>query len=588
MRKNQSVQMFFLLLIVWNTALQAQILDRITLTPIPGTQGITPGPGVNLFRKSLPNALLANFNLASAELSNANLAGASFANSNLDFSHAESANLENVDFSGASLRSAYLYRAKLTGARFQNADITNAFFSDVTSRGFSVGQLYSTKNYLEKVLAGNFSRNDFSNGGFRGQTLLIEAASTNFTGADFRNARMGGTYNSAIFRNADFTDAEILRADLTLVTQGGFTADQLYSTASYKQRKLDGIQLSGNDLRGWDFSNQSMVEARLEGVALKLAGSNWSAADLRGAYLTRFRSSGANLRGANLSRAIITDSLFGGADLTNADLRFTFYYGAANSFVGANLTNVDMRGAALPQYVNLDETGIVNRNLIRPDGVLTRLELTSGETRTINDGNYRVSTFSPPLPGIQIKERMQVDEGGTLRMEFGNEPWQSVISFAPNATVELQGNLEVGFAPNLSGLSAYLGRSFQLFDWKNAQRIGEFTVSTPPGWDFSRLYTQGVVRFVQLHGLLADDYNGDHKVDLADFAILKANYGKRGGVSKGDSDRNGRIDLVDFGLLRSQINRDATLAVPEPSTNGWVWAAAALAILCRIRPSAAQ
>jgi ELWxxDGT repeat protein len=44
------------------------------------------------------------------------------------------------------------------------------------------------------------------------------------------------------------------------------------------------------------------------------------------------------------------------------------------------------------------------------------------------------------------------------------------------------------------------------------------------------------------------DLNGDGKIDLSDFGILKANFGTANAL--GDIDRNGRVDLDDFGLLK--------------------------------------
>ena len=41
----------------------------------------------------------------------------------------------------------------------------------------------------------------------------------------------------------------------------GFTASQLYSTASYASGDLTGIGLEGNDLTGWNFANQNLTNA---------------------------------------------------------------------------------------------------------------------------------------------------------------------------------------------------------------------------------------------------------------------------------------------------------------------------------------
>ena len=43
----------------------------------------------------------------------------------------------------------------------------------------------------------------------------------------------------------------------------GFTAAQLYSTASYQAHDLAGIRLSNNILSGWDFAGQNLTGANL-------------------------------------------------------------------------------------------------------------------------------------------------------------------------------------------------------------------------------------------------------------------------------------------------------------------------------------
>ncbi|WP_027481921.1 dockerin type I domain-containing protein [Deinococcus pimensis] len=45
------------------------------------------------------------------------------------------------------------------------------------------------------------------------------------------------------------------------------------------------------------------------------------------------------------------------------------------------------------------------------------------------------------------------------------------------------------------------------------------------------------------------DFNGDGKVDLTDFAILSANYGKSGAGLRGDLNRDGKVDDADLRLF---------------------------------------
>ena len=56
---------------------------------------------------------------------------------------------------------------------------------------------------------------------------------------------------------ADLTDAEVRFASFRDTTSRGFTAAQLYSTASYKAKDLAGIRVGQNDLSGWYVAGHS-------------------------------------------------------------------------------------------------------------------------------------------------------------------------------------------------------------------------------------------------------------------------------------------------------------------------------------------
>jgi uncharacterized protein YjbI with pentapeptide repeats len=61
------------------------------------------------------------------------------------------------------------------------------------------------------------------------------------------------------------------------------TQEQLYATADYQQKSLQGVRLAGNDLSGWDFSGQDLTVAGLSGSNLN--GANLIGANLRNANL---------------------------------------------------------------------------------------------------------------------------------------------------------------------------------------------------------------------------------------------------------------------------------------------------------------
>ena len=147
---------------------------------IPGTAGITPGPGVDL-----SNWNTAPHNLRYADFSGGlDLSGANFSNSWLDNAHFQGANLTgaslyqstltnadlgvanlsnaylddstltNADLSVANLSNAYLFGSTLTNADLGGATVTGANFGGTTSRGFTKEQLYSTASYQAKNLQG--------------------------------------------------------------------------------------------------------------------------------------------------------------------------------------------------------------------------------------------------------------------------------------------------------------------------------------------------------------------------------------------------------------------------------------------------
>ena len=87
-------------------------------------------------------------------------------------------------------------------------------------------------------------------------------------------------FNGSILTDADFSGAVVtgacfpcmaLAAGVGSRRRTGLTKEQLYSTASYQKRNLQGIDLAGNDLTGCDFSGQDLTNANLSGATLKHA-----------------------------------------------------------------------------------------------------------------------------------------------------------------------------------------------------------------------------------------------------------------------------------------------------------------------------
>ena len=109
--------------------------------------------------------------------------------------------------------------------------------------GITLPQLYSTASYQQRNLRGiGLSGHDLTSGDFSGQDL---------TGADFACSTL---------TNANFAGAVITGAAISCTTSRGFTKEQLYSTASYQQKNLQGIGLR---------------HQRPDRLGLQRAGSHW-------------------------------------------------------------------------------------------------------------------------------------------------------------------------------------------------------------------------------------------------------------------------------------------------------------------------
>ena len=140
-------------------------------------------------------------------------------------------------------------------------------------------------------------------------------------------------------------------------------------------------------------------------------------------------------------------------------------------------------------------TGANTANLIQSDGHIAGLDLTAGASLVVRDydGNPSggVAPTTGPLP-ITVDQHFAMGTGGTLRMMFDADAWDSTISFAAGIPVTLGGTLELLFADG-TNLAGQVGRTFKLFDWTGVAPTGAFAVSSPYAWNLSHLYTTGEV-----------------------------------------------------------------------------------------------
>ena len=416
---------------------------------IPGTEQVTPGPGVILDHHELSYADLTNHDLTDSRfeysnLTNAQLYQSTLTNANLggavvtgaDFSRywngqrwlgtgLTSAQLESTasyqaknlqginlsdndltgwDLSGQNLTNAGLYQSTLTDANLSGALVTGGSFSYTTSRGFTQAQLASTASYQAKNLQGiGLGGNDLTAWDLSGQNLA--------------NASL---YQSAL-TNANLSGAVVTGADFDDTTSRGFTEAQLRSTVSYQAKNLTGIRLLRNDLTGWDFSGQNLTNASLSMLALSstltqanLSGANLTNAQLFSSTLTQANLSGANLTSADLSYSTLTQANLSGAVVTGASFSYTTSRGftaaqlySTQSYQAKNLSGIrlwrndltgwDFSGHDLTE-ADFSASNLTNANLAGALVTGSRFGGTFSKEQLYSTASYKVKN----LHGIQL------------------------------------------------------------------------------------------------------------------------------------------------------------------------------------------
>jgi uncharacterized protein YjbI with pentapeptide repeats len=347
--------------------------------------------------------------------------------------------LSGWNFIGQNLSSALLYSGTLTNANLSNANLS---FATLTNA--------------------NLSNADLS-----GTTL---------TGADFTNAIVAGT-------NFGWST--------------GFTAQQLYSTASYQARNLGGIWMIANNLSGWNFAGQDLRNAWLSGTLTNanltnanltsacldystLTSANFASANLSNANLNTAMLTNANLTNANLSSATLNTAMLTNANLTNANLN-------SASFYHANLTGADLRGAQ-----GFSTWTTTTTNAILTDGTINGLALAAG-------GTLLVRNYTTSLIPIHVAGTPSFDPASSLEMIFDGNPWGSTVSFDSGMSFLLAGNLDLTVTPGINE-SSLVGDTFKLFDWTGTTHTGAFNIIADPGcaWDTSKLYMTGEVTLLNV------------------------------------------------------------------------------------------
>jgi uncharacterized protein YjbI with pentapeptide repeats len=341
--------------------LRADILRWDNGQIIPGTEGLTPGPGVDLGLRQLEFAELSGIDLTDASLRGAMLTDAKFVGAKLIRANFSPSKLGNANFSQADLTSAYFAYADVTGADFSDAIVNNAVF-ECFSGCLTQAQLQSTASYQAKDLRGidlssiNLQDWDFHDQDLSRAVLRSGVANVNLAGANLTDA-----YIERSLANADLTGAIVNGTWFTNMNHSAYY-DQFRSTASYQNKDLRRIGLPDAFLRNWDFHGQNLDGANLNSAVLEFA--DLSEATLAHASLQRTTRPGGftlaqlqstasylnkSLPGVDLSYNDLTDWDFAGQDLTDAD------------FSNAVLKGADLSDASLP-FANLSSSDFTNAN----------------------------------------------------------------------------------------------------------------------------------------------------------------------------------------------------------------------------------
>jgi uncharacterized protein YjbI with pentapeptide repeats len=352
----------------------------------------------------------------------------------------------------------------------------------------------------------------------------------------FGNWQPAGPIGQQVDRHgADLAGANLAGQNLTNAALYGATL----TGASFNQANLTGANLSNATLTNANFNQANLTNADLSAT---LTGANLTGAEVRGASLFAITKAqlystasyqAHDLTGISLGDGILSGSNFAGQNLTNSSFGTISFYksdfaGWGSRVAYATLTGADFTGADSRGALYLDFTGATTTNLFRPNGHVDGLDLSAGGLLVVR--NYygdpaRTNPFDgtptplPPIP-ITVDQHFAMGSGGTLRMVFEADAWDSQISFALGIPATLGGVLDLTFAPDVN-LAGEIGRTIDLFDWTGVSPIGAFTVSSPYTWDLSKLYTTGEITLSNVPGLLVlGDFDRDGQLTANDIQAM--------------------------------------------------------------------
>jgi uncharacterized protein YjbI with pentapeptide repeats len=545
---------------------------------IPGTENITPGPGVDI----------SSLSLQFADLFQSNLSSASFLSSDLLSADLRYANLTSANLVSANLQGASIYYGTLTSADFTNSNIAGAIFWSLSGGNpISPTQLYSTANYQARNLQGITLIGDLNGFNLSSQNLAsVSFYSSSMTSVNLASANL----LSAWLPHARLADANLYAANLQFLNGPGATITR----SDLRSANLFAVNLSHASLGGSNFQFASLQGAYL-GSAI-LAGANLTSANLTQANLESSKLLSADFTAANLTRANLSfstsSSIFTSANLTSAN----FYFA---DLAGSDFTLADLRGG----FNFLPKSNTVLRGTILPNATITSFTLNSGENLRIRPGAPVTATgpitFQPGasitldtsilnLPGLITKPTL------TIKFSFSSK---LAITTADGLTlnggiIQLDSTAPLGYYKIIEYAGTIQGAGIDSVTLPATENDITYSLdlTTNPG-------------FVTLHRGYLGDANDDGTVTFADFISLANNFGHPDtSWTEGDFNNDHATTFADFVILANNFGNSLTgnafiaaaeefnalqafavTAAPEPTSLGFLGLAAPL-LLRRRRP----
>ncbi len=448
---------------------------------IPGTEGIEPGPGVQLDHRELEYADLGELDLT------------------------------NANFEASNLTHGRLGVSILQGAFFNDAIIAFVLLDCSTHLGFTKEQLYSTLSHKQRDLRGISFHVGIA-------SCKDDLSGWDFAGQNLEDANFSGT---SLF-SADLSDAIIRGARI------GLSEEQLYSTASYKLRDLRATSLSVGD--GWNLRHQDLTGATFSSNVMRNV-------DLYGAKLTnaRFASltalTNTSFVGAELRNTDFNESDLAGADISYADARGAFVTTAGTRSHNTILPGGEVAGLALAdgnQLVIRDDDGVPDPPPVFWVNPREPLAVAVQDSFSIANGGALLFAFEadPWDSLISFEPGIPVQLGGTLELTFAEDV---------DVATQVGRTLHIFDWTGVNPTGKFQVASPYPWDVSNLYATGEVTLLLPGdtnGDEIVDLNDLNNVRnnFGGTGTPILGDTNGDHLVNLEDLNAVRNNFGATGGA----------------------------------------------------------